>query len=73
MLAAVLTPQQLVCQVGEHVKRESGSRVPRATCLITRAGGVTLDSGIRFPYEFFVTASAFTPGLVLNFWSHRLL
>jgi hypothetical protein len=69
MLAVVLTPRQLVCQVGGSVKCDSGSTVARATCLIAEASGAALDGLVRFPSEFFITASAIAPGQVLNFWS----
>jgi hypothetical protein len=41
----------------------------RATCLIAGASGTTLDSGVRFPGEFFIIAGAFALGQVLNFGS----
>jgi hypothetical protein len=69
MLVAVSTPRQLVRQVGEHVKCDSGSTVAGATCLVTRASGAALDGGVRFPDEFFITADAFVTGQVLNFGS----
>ena len=38
-----------------------------ATRLITRASSTAPDGGVRFPNEFFITASSFGPGQVLNF------
>jgi hypothetical protein len=43
--------------------------VVRATCLIAKVSGATLDSGVRFPHEFFIIAGAFALGQVLNFGS----
>jgi hypothetical protein len=62
MLVTVLTPQQLVCQVGDIVKCDLGSKVAGATCLITEASGTALDDGVRFPGGFFIIAGAFALG-----------
>ena len=62
MLAAVLTPRQLVRQVGGSIKCDSGSMVAGATRLIIGASGTPLDEGVRFSNEFLVTVSAFTLG-----------
>jgi hypothetical protein len=43
--------------------------VAGATCLVARASGATIDGGIRFLGEFFITANAFALGQVLNFGS----
>jgi hypothetical protein len=40
-----------------------------ATHLITRASGIALDDGVRFPGVFFIIAGAFALGQVLNFGS----
>ena len=69
MLAVVLTLRQLACQVGERIKCDSSSTVAGATRLVTGASGTALDGGVRFPDEFFITASAFALGQVLNFGS----
>jgi hypothetical protein len=45
------------------------SMVDRATCLIARATGVTLEGGMRFSSEIVVVADTFTPSQVLNFVS----
>ena len=41
----------------------------RATCLVVGASSTTHDGGVRFPGEFFITASAFALGHVLKFGS----
>ena len=69
MLAVVLTPRQLVHQVGGSVKCDSGSTVAGATRLIAIASGTAPDGGVYFPGEFFIIAGAFAPGQVLNFGS----
>ena len=69
MLDVVPTPRQQACQVGGSIKCDSGSTVTGATRLVTGASGIALDSGVCFPGEFSVMASAFTPGQVLNFGS----
>jgi hypothetical protein len=67
ILATVLTPRQLAHQVGGYVKCDSGSIVARATRLITGASGTAPDGGVRFLGEFFIIATAFALGQVLNF------
>ena len=69
MLVMVLTPRQLAHQVGGSVMCDSGSMVVGTTCLISGVSGATLDSGVRFPGEFSITAGAFALGQVLNFGS----
>ena len=41
----------------------------RATCLIAGASSTAPDSGVPFPSLFFITASAYALGQVLNFGS----
>jgi hypothetical protein len=67
MLATVLTPLQLACQVGGSVKCDSGSTVAGATRLVTGASDTVPDDGVRFSSEFSVTVVAFALGQVLNF------
>jgi hypothetical protein len=43
--------------------------VAGATRLIAKASGTAPDGGVHFPREFFITASAITPGQVLNLGS----
>ena len=62
MLAVVLTPRQLVRQVGGSVKCDSGSMVAGATRLVARASGIAPDGGLRFPGEFSIMAGAFALG-----------
>jgi hypothetical protein len=69
MLVAVSTLRQLARPVGSSVKCDSGSTVAGATCLIVKASGAALDSGVRFPDEFSVMVGAFALGQVLNFGS----
>ena len=69
MLAVVMTPRQLACQVGGSIKCDSGSMVAGATRLVARASGTASDSSVRFPSEFFIMAGTFTLGQVLNFGS----
>jgi hypothetical protein len=69
MLVMVLTPRQLVHQVGGSVKCDSSSTIVGATRLITGASGIALDDGIRFPSEFSVAIGAYALGQVLRFGS----
>jgi hypothetical protein len=69
ILVTVLTPRQLACQVGGSVKCDCGSTVARATRLIPRVSGTTLDGCVCFLGEFSITASTFALGQVLNFGS----
>ena len=62
MLAMVLTPRQLVRQVGGSVKCDLGSMVAGATRLVAGASGTALDGGVCLPGEFSITGGAFTPG-----------
>jgi hypothetical protein len=73
MLALVLTPRQLACQVAGSVKCDFGFTMAGATRLIARASSTALDSGVRFPSKFSVAADAFTLGQVLNFGSLALI
>jgi hypothetical protein len=69
MLDMILTPRQLVRQVGSSVKCDLGSTMAGATRLIAGASNTTPYGGVRFPGEFFITASAFALGQVLHFGS----
>jgi hypothetical protein len=62
MLAVVLTPQQLPCQVGGSVKCDSSSTVAGATRHIAGVSGVAPDGGIRFPDELSVITGDFSLG-----------